>query len=283
MEYNVLISFELTFSEFASMSEDLRHDGGGDDGGRVHVREVGVHVLGQHEQPNKAGPFRQPEQLGRPQHCSTLYRQTPSWKGRDLQNRQRFLVISKIPNLSKLVVCTYPSKSVKTQAGKFDDFLTVCQYYCIVNIVKCQHWISMRKEILGNHNMINSEICRVFFLVWQPRQGLFGSQNNLDYHRSLLTTKTPSWKGLEILAVLGCFLQHRKVRRKTRNAGRFWQLSEKIRKITTWSIINSEIWRAFSCFDIWWLNQNLLKIRHSVKIQHWNQYLVKFDSLQTSK
>ena len=108
------------------MSEDLRHDGGDVEGGRVHVREVGVHVLGQYEQPNKAGPFWQPEQLGRPQHhCSTLYRQTPSWKGRDLQ---RFLVISKIPNLSKLVVCTYPSKSVKTQVGKFDDFLTVCQY-----------------------------------------------------------------------------------------------------------------------------------------------------------
>ena len=51
---------------FAS-SEDLRHDGGGDIGGRVHVREVGVHVFGGHEQPNKAGLNRQPEQLGRPQ------------------------------------------------------------------------------------------------------------------------------------------------------------------------------------------------------------------------
>lgn len=34
--------------------EEPRHDGGGDIGGLVHVREVGVHVLGQHEQPNKA-------------------------------------------------------------------------------------------------------------------------------------------------------------------------------------------------------------------------------------
>ena len=130
-----MISFELTFSEFASMSEDLRHDGGVVDGGRVHVREVGVHVLGQYEQPNKAGPFRQPEQLGRPQHhCSTL--QTPSWKGRDLQKSSLskvFMVFWSCQNWTyKLVVfCTYPSKSVKIgkiPAGKFDEFLTVCQY-----------------------------------------------------------------------------------------------------------------------------------------------------------
>ena len=184
------------------MSEDLRHDGGDVEGGRVHVREVGVHVLGQYEQPNKAGPFWQPEQLGRPQHhCSTaLYRQTPSWKGRDLQNRQRFWFISKISNLSKLVVCTYLSKFVKTLVGKFDDFLTVCQYYCIVNIVKCQQWISTRKEILENHNMINSEIWRVFFSVWQPNKaGPFWQPEQLgrpQHHCS--TLQTPSWKGRDL-------------------------------------------------------------------------------------
>ena len=61
-----MFSLEITFDIFAS-SEDLRHDGGGDIGGRVHVREVGVHVFGQNEQPNKGGPNWQPEQLGRPQ------------------------------------------------------------------------------------------------------------------------------------------------------------------------------------------------------------------------
>ena len=51
----------------------------------------------------------------------------------------------------------------------------------------------------------------------------------------------------------GFVLQNLKRRRKTRNTGKFWQLSKmsgtKIRESTTWSIMNSEIWRVFSCFD----------------------------------
>ena len=139
------------------MSEDLRHDGGDVEGGRVHVREVGVHVLGQYEQPNKAGPFWQPEQLGRPQHSST--QKTPSWKGRDLQksslSSKVFMVFWICQDwTNKLVqVCRtyhYTSKSVskigKIPSGKFDEFLTVCQYI-LSNVNTGLQWGTKFREI----------------------------------------------------------------------------------------------------------------------------------------
>ena len=254
IEWNKIISFELTLREFASMSEDLRHDGGGDDGGRVHVREVGVHVLGQHEQPNMAGPFRQPEQLGRPQHhCSTLQTQTPSWKGRDLQKSSSkvFMVFGICQNWTRLVLCCrYLSKSVKMgkiPAGKFDEFLTVCQYCQITNVNI--GWGKKFRKITTSY--VNSDIWWVF-LVWQPesnKAGLFRQPEQLgqsQLHWRQRRHFGKAWKDLQNPRRF-CFCKIWKEDLKRKNTWKFWQqlskVSEtKIRESTTWSMKNGEIY-----------------------------------------
>jgi hypothetical protein len=57
------------------------------------------------------------------------------------------------------------SKSEKYRRENLTNF------WQFVNIVKCQHWISMRNEIQENHNIICKQwyYLMSFFLVWQPQ------------------------------------------------------------------------------------------------------------------
>merc|ERR1711874_841763 len=118
-------------------SEDLRHDGGGDIGGRVHVREVGVHVFGQHEQPNKEGPNWQPEQLGRPQRiqiCVDAILKTDLVKLVIVCSKSNNFCLASVKIGSKL-------KKVFVEGLTFVDFLTFCWYL----LRYCQNWTEFIK------------------------------------------------------------------------------------------------------------------------------------------